>query len=325
MAAAPRKRAMRVKLDFTGVPELEHRLAQAERRAVTPQPAFDLVARDFLRITSEEFATRGGYPGSAGRSSRARPSSARSAQNLDPRILVASGRLMRSLHAGGRRAPARPDAAAHHARLEGSVRAAAPVRHAPHAATPALGGAEGQAALDRDAARVRRGGRLDADRRPAARGRRLQRRTARATCRIPAGSALAWRTAWRWRDQLGWSAAPAPPRSYTCSVQLDRFAEDQLPAVVIVSPGTIGVPELHSGTYDAVYGLVVGVYCSASTDRATHDLVRLWCAALLALPVQSPSLGGVASRAALRGRVVRPGRHRGAPAWAPASAASRCA
>ena len=96
-------------------------------------------------------------------------------------------------------------------------------------------------------------------------------------------------------DQLGWSAAPAPPRSYTCSAQLDRFAEDQLPAVVIVSPGTIGVPELHSGTYDAVYGLVVGVYCSASTDRATHDLVRLWCAALRACLLQSPSLGGVAS------------------------------
>jgi hypothetical protein len=96
-------------------------------------------------------------------------------------------------------------------------------------------------------------------------------------------------------DQLGWSAAPPPPRSYTCSAQLDRFAEDQLPAVVIVSPGTIGPPELHSGTYDAVYGLVVGVYCSGSTDRATHDLVRLWCAAIRACLVQSPSIGGVAS------------------------------
>jgi hypothetical protein len=92
--------------------------------------------------------------------------------------------------------------------------------------------------------------------------------------------------------QLG-ATAPAPPRSYTCAARFDRWAEDQLPAVVVVSPGTLRQPELHGGAYDAVFGLVVGIYCSAATERATHDLVRLWCAALRACLLQTASLGGV--------------------------------
>lgn len=89
--------------------------------------------------------------------------------------------------------------------------------------------------------------------------------------------------------------APAPPRSYTAAAGLDRWAEDQLPAVVVVCPGTVGRPELREGTYSAAFGLVLGLYCSAATEGSTHELVRLWCAAARTCLAQAPSLGGLCS------------------------------
>jgi hypothetical protein len=88
---------------------------------------------------------------------------------------------------------------------------------------------------------------------------------------------------------------PAPPRSFTAAGGIDRWAEDQLPAVVVACPGTIGRPEQRGGVYTAVYGLVVGIYVSAATESATHDLVRLWCAAARTCLAQAPSLGGLCS------------------------------
>lgn len=89
---------------------------------------------------------------------------------------------------------------------------------------------------------------------------------------------------------------PTAPRSYTAAAQLDKWVEDQLPAVVVVSPGTSGRWEMRDGCYSAVFGLVVGVYVSASTQKATHDLVRLWPAAVRACLAQTPSLGGLVTR-----------------------------
>jgi hypothetical protein len=88
---------------------------------------------------------------------------------------------------------------------------------------------------------------------------------------------------------------PAFPRSYTCAAALDKFVEDQLPAVVLHSPGTVGKMEQRDGLYSVVWALVVGVYVSASTDRATHDLARLYAAAVRGCLAQTPSLGGLCS------------------------------
>lgn len=89
------------------------------------------------------------------------------------------------------------------------------------------------------------------------------------------------------------------PRSYSCSSAFDRWAEDQLPAIVVVSPGTLEPPELRGGIYGAAFGLVVGVYCSAATEIATHELVRIWTAAIRSCLVQTPSLGGLVSELVL--------------------------
>jgi hypothetical protein len=91
-------------------------------------------------------------------------------------------------------------------------------------------------------------------------------------------------------------APPTPPRSYTCASGFDHWVEDQLPAVVVASPGLVpGSLEPRGGFYSVVFGLVVGVYVSAATEAATHRLVRLWAAAVRACLLQSPALGGLCS------------------------------
>jgi hypothetical protein len=84
------------------------------------------------------------------------------------------------------------------------------------------------------------------------------------------------------------------PRSYACVAQLDHFAEEQLPAVIITSPGTLAEPKRRGdGVYEAQYGLAVAAFISTATREATHELVRVWCEAIRACLVQQPSLGGV--------------------------------
>lgn len=94
--------------------------------------------------------------------------------------------------------------------------------------------------------------------------------------------------------QAGDDEPPIAPRSFTCVSAFDRWAEDQLPAIVVESPGMRAV-ELHGGTYDGTFTLRVGAYCSASTELATHELVRLWTAAIRTCLLQTPSLGGLVS------------------------------
>lgn len=90
--------------------------------------------------------------------------------------------------------------------------------------------------------------------------------------------------------------APAPVRSYTAAATFDRWAEDQLPACVVVSPGVIGGSiEQRGGFYSASFGLVVGVAAAVASQSATHDAVRLYAAAVRACLLQGPSLDGLVS------------------------------
>ena len=97
-------------------------------------------------------------------------------------------------------------------------------------------------------------------------------------------------------DQLGWSAAPAPPRSYTCSAQLDRFAEDQLPRRRDrQSRARSAYPSCTPARTTPSTG-----WSSASTARPPPTAPRTtWCGSgaprYAPACVQSPSLGGVAS------------------------------
>lgn len=101
--------------------------------------------------------------------------------------------------------------------------------------------------------------------------------------------------------QAGDATPPEPPRSYTCSATFDRWAEDQVPAIVVASPGTVEAPELRGDSYSGLFDLLVGVYVSAATELATHEIVRLWTAAIRACIVQTPSLRGVTSSATFLG------------------------
>lgn len=88
---------------------------------------------------------------------------------------------------------------------------------------------------------------------------------------------------------------PLPdPRGYTLASTFDRWPEDQLPAVVVVSPGWVGRPR-HSGTGGAMvpWGLAAGIVVSA-TPEATRENAQLYVAAVRTALVHHESLGGLA-------------------------------
>jgi hypothetical protein len=88
-----------------------------------------------------------------------------------------------------------------------------------------------------------------------------------------------------------------PPRSYSNRAsEPNNWPEDQLPGVLVVSPGMTGRPSREGdGTYRALFGVVVGIVSTASTKQATNFNNKLYAAAARAILLQQPSLGGIAS------------------------------
>jgi hypothetical protein len=71
---------------------------------------------------------------------------------------------------------------------------------------------------------------------------------------------------------------------------------DELPAVIVVSPGLNGPPmERGSGQVDAVWAVGVGVVVAAKTSDDAQRLAKLYGAAVRSLLVQKGSLGGFAT------------------------------
>lgn len=84
------------------------------------------------------------------------------------------------------------------------------------------------------------------------------------------------------------------PRSYVTisEAEPDWKAEDQLPVVLLLSPGTEGVPQRQGdGGYSASWALAVGVVASARDQEATRRLVRMYGLAVRTILVQKGSLG----------------------------------
>lgn len=82
-------------------------------------------------------------------------------------------------------------------------------------------------------------------------------------------------------------------RSWRRSNRFYRFPQDQLPAAIVISPGTTGIPERRGdGTIDAWYRLGVAIVCSANKPEATNDLAKLYAAAVRTAVLQQPSLAG---------------------------------
>lgn len=85
------------------------------------------------------------------------------------------------------------------------------------------------------------------------------------------------------------------PRSYIRKNEFDRWPEDQIPAIIVISPGLVGPPSgTGSGSFRGDWQLGVAVITEGQDNDNTRDLVGYYTAAIRALILQRPSLGGFA-------------------------------
>ena len=83
------------------------------------------------------------------------------------------------------------------------------------------------------------------------------------------------------------------PRSYTRTMSFDKFPEDQLPAIILISSGLAEQPRRGGdGSYNARWLMLFGCLCSARTQQDAHDMAHDYAAAVHTLMVQKPSLDG---------------------------------
>lgn len=81
----------------------------------------------------------------------------------------------------------------------------------------------------------------------------------------------------------GWSYGPT----------FDKWPEDQVPGVLVVSPGLVPPPAKGGdGRYRARWRVDLGVICSARTQALSHEQAQDYIAAFRALLIQRPSLDG---------------------------------
>lgn len=83
-------------------------------------------------------------------------------------------------------------------------------------------------------------------------------------------------------------------RSWTTSRELRKWPEDQLPAVVVVSPGTVDRTHKSSDHIAAKWLLGLAIVCSGRTQEETNQLAKFYAGAFRAALLQNPSLGGLA-------------------------------
>jgi hypothetical protein len=85
-------------------------------------------------------------------------------------------------------------------------------------------------------------------------------------------------------------------RGWVLAPTFDKWPEDQLPGVLVVSPGLIPPPMRDGdGTYRATWSVDVGCCCSARDQQRSHELAQMFVAAHKAIVLQRPSLGGFAT------------------------------
>lgn len=85
------------------------------------------------------------------------------------------------------------------------------------------------------------------------------------------------------------------PRSYMRRNEFDKWPEEQLPSIIVISPGIVGRPTASgSGMFTADWGLGVAVIAEGRDNDNTRDLVGYYTAAIRALILQRPSLNGFA-------------------------------
>jgi len=87
------------------------------------------------------------------------------------------------------------------------------------------------------------------------------------------------------------------PRSITNRDDITKYPEDQLHAIIVISPGLapIDPAEEGDGFISAWWELGIGVVASAATERDTELVTKMHGALVRTIMLQHGSLGGVAS------------------------------
>jgi hypothetical protein len=83
----------------------------------------------------------------------------------------------------------------------------------------------------------------------------------------------------------------APPGSIRAVAEFDRWPEQQLPAIVIVNPGTGDPPINRGGAFDAKWPIEICISVSAASETETRRNSQLYIAAARGCIMQRRSLG----------------------------------
>lgn len=83
------------------------------------------------------------------------------------------------------------------------------------------------------------------------------------------------------------------PRGWSIGPTADKFPEDQVPCVILISRGWARNPRMDgAGHYAAFFDMALGVVCSARTEKETRLMAMWYTAALATLLAQRQSLDG---------------------------------
>lgn len=83
------------------------------------------------------------------------------------------------------------------------------------------------------------------------------------------------------------------PKSYTTTNEFDKWPEDQLPCVLVISTGTVDAPSKQgNGKYRGDWYIALAVIVSARNQRATNTLAKRYIAAMRALLLQRADFDG---------------------------------
>lgn len=96
------------------------------------------------------------------------------------------------------------------------------------------------------------------------------------------------------RDPGTEAGSTLPPfRSYPISLDTERFAEEQLPACVIVVPGIVGTPiKRGNGSFIAEWAVGLGIGVTGQSKARTARLAQLYTVAVRSILLQKHSLSG---------------------------------
>lgn len=87
----------------------------------------------------------------------------------------------------------------------------------------------------------------------------------------------------------------ARPKFYGTSVEADLHPGEGMPAIIVVSPGTDGIPEGEGGgIVTAWYQVTVATLVMASDEHGARQLSAYYSGAVRAVVMQHGSIGGVA-------------------------------